>query len=133
MRLVGFSFSNDRVGIQTSGRYFDLHNNYLLRSHDRNGSQLRLFWSRLNEHWVAADQPETIVLEILGVSYFEVRGEPSDDLDEIGFFDSSTFGKVDYNGRSSPTPTCDVLVFRFIGGGEIAVRGQSVSVHSGPE
>ena len=133
MELTEFEFAGDHVGLQAAGLYIDLHNNYLFRSHDHSGDRLRMFWTRLDEHWVGADQPNTVELTILGVSYLEIRGELSDCLNEIGFFDAGTLGKVDYNGLTSPTQDYDVLVFRFCGGGEIAVRGQSAKVHMGFE
>ena len=69
--------------------------------------------------------PRTFRITIAGVTYFDVRGDLSDGLDEFGFFDNDTLGKVDYQGTMWAKDGHDLLVLRFVGGGEIAVQGQS--------
>ncbi len=129
MELIDFEFAADRIGLLAAGLYIDLHNNYEFRSKNFDGQRLSMLWRRLNEPWTGPDQPKNIVLEIHGVAYCEVRGELSDSLDEIGFFDNESLGKVDYNGNTFPASGSEVLVFRFIGGGEIAVRGKAANIH----
>jgi hypothetical protein len=132
MDLSNFTFTQDNIGIEQSGQYLDLHNNFDLIDSTRQGDEVSFIWQRTNEPWVAPSLPQFLKISIVGVDYYEVRGTLSNHLDEIGFFPAETLGKVDYNGTCSPTQSNDILVLRFVGGSAIAVRGRSATVSHTP-
>ena len=130
MKLLNFTFSSDLIGVDYGERYFDLHNNFDFVRYVREGDALQLHWRKTKGAWVPDALPRDFRLAIGGVCYFEVRGDLSDCLDELGFFDNDTLGKVDYNGTAWAADGHEVLVLRFVGGGEIAVQGRSVTASS---
>ncbi len=130
MNLLNFTFSDDRIGIHFRERYLDLHNNFDFVRYTRDGDAVQLHWKKTNGDWVPDPLPRTFSITISGVTYFAVRGNLSDCLNELGFFDNDTLGNVDYNGTTRPTDGQDVLVLRFVGGGEVAMQGQSATASS---
>jgi hypothetical protein len=130
MNLLNFTFSDDHIGVEYRGRYLDLHNNFNFVRYARDGAAVQLHWRKTNGDWVPDPLPRTFTIAIAGVTYFDVRGALSDCLDEFGFFDNDTLGKVDYNGTTWAAAGHDVLVLRFVGGGEVAMQGQSATASS---
>jgi hypothetical protein len=132
MILSNFAFSPDHIGVNYGERYFDLHNNFdFVRYAKQQDDEVLLLWRRAIGDWVPEWLPQTFTIAIAGVTYFDVRGRPSDALDEFGFFDSDTLGKVDYQGTTWAQDGHDLLVLRFVGGGELALRGKTASASSG--
>lgn len=125
MNLFNFTLAGDHIAVELSGQYIDLHNNFDFVEVVSRDDEVSFKWRRSEGNWVAPSLPQFFTISVVGVDYYEVRGRPSDSLDEVGFFAAETFGNVDYNGRTAPVESSDILIFRFIGGAEIAVRGQS--------
>lgn len=130
MDLLNFTFSDDLIGVDYRERYLDLHNNFDFVRYTKDGDAVQLHWRKANGNWVPDALPRTFRIAIAGVTYFDARGALSDCLDEFGFFDNDTLGKVDYNGTAWAAGGHDVLVLRFVGGGEIVVQGQSATASS---
>lgn len=133
MDLLNFTFSDDHIGVHHAEGYFDLHNNFTFERYGRHGDAAQLRWRKAIGPWVPDALPRVFTISIAGVTYFDVRGSLSDCLDEFGFFDNKTLGKVDYNGTTWAAAGHDVLVLRFVGGGELAMQGQSASASSEEE
>ena len=132
MILSNFTFSSDHIGVNYGTRYLDLHNNFdFVRYAKQQDSEVILFWRRTIGDWVPKALPRAFVITIAGVTYFDVRGTPSDALNEFGFFDNDTLGKVDYQGTTWAEDGHDLLVLRFIGDGELALRGKTATASSG--
>lgn len=131
MKLQNFAFATDLIGINYGDSYLDLHNNYDFLTHEQVGEKLRLTWHRVNGDWVSPSLPASLAIEADGVSYLEVRGELSHTLEELGFFNDDTLGQVQYNGLDHPEEACSILVLRFAGGGEIALKATSLRVEVG--
>ena len=125
MELANFSLNKDLIGVEVGGIYLDLHNNFDFAGYSKSGSTVKIKLTLTTGDWVPADIPAELMLRFEDVSYFEARGnlDIATGIDEIGFFENSTQGKVDYNGANNPTKGASLLVFRFIGGGELAVSG----------
>jgi hypothetical protein len=132
MNLFNFTLAEDNIAVQLSGQYIDLHNNFDFVEVVSRDDEVSFKWRRSEGHWVAPSLPKFFTISIVGVDYYEVRGRPSDSLDEVGFFAAETLGNVDYNGRTAPIESSDILIFRFVGGAEIAVRGQSAVASLAP-
>ena len=128
MKLENFEFSKNLIALEVSGQHIDLHNLYELTAHEYSGSTLTLNWRKTNEVDVPQRLPNWVRLVVSDVEYFDIRGKPTDGLDEFGFFPNDTLGKVEYNGIHHPESGTEVLVFRFCGGGDIAVIGGSARV-----
>jgi hypothetical protein len=129
MKLTNFKISHDLIAIETDEKYLDLHNCYDFKSHNFNQKNrcLKLQWVVNKGEWVPANYPQNLFLIFEGVTYFECREdenptpEEQDTLDELGFFQNETLGKVEYNGEESPQKGSELLLLRFLGGVEIAV------------
>lgn len=128
MKFQNFVFNEDLIAVDIDGSYLDLHNNYKFISVIRKSNEVELHWSKLVGDWVESELPESITFKILDVKYFDIRGsvESGSSLEEVGFFLDSTLGKVEYNGSNKPYSDANVLVFRFIGGAEVAIIGSSI-------
>src|SRR5262245_34835649 len=99
MILSNFAFSPDHIGVNYGERYLDLHNNFdFVRYARRQDGEVLLLWRRAIGDSVPESLPRTFTIAVAGVTYFDVRGNPSDALDEFGFFDNDTLGKVDHQG-----------------------------------
>ena len=122
MILSNFTFSPDHIGVNYGERKLDLHNNFDFVRYAKQDDVVVILWRRTIGDWVPEWLPQTFTILVAGVTYFDVRGNPSDALDEFGFFDNDTLGKVDYQGATCPEDGCDLLVLRFVGGGELALR-----------
>lgn len=132
MNLFNFTLAGDNIAVELSGQYIDLHNNFDFVEIVSRDDEVSFIWRRSEGHWVATSLPQFFTISVVGVDYYEVKGRPSDSLDEVGFFAAETLGNVDYNGRTAPIESSDILVFRFAGGAEIAVRGQSAIASLAP-
>ncbi len=132
MNLFNFTLTRDNIAVELSGQYIDLHNNFDFVEIVSRDDEVSFMWRRSEGHWVATSLPQFFTITVVGVDYYEVRGRPSDSLDEVGFFAAETLGNVDYNGGTAPIESSDILVFRFAGGAEIAVRGQSAFASLAP-
>lgn len=133
MKLLNFTFSDDNIGVDYGGRYLDLHNDYDFVRYARVVDAVHLHWRKRNGAWMADDLPGALTIAVAGVTYFEPRGALSDCLEEFGFFENDTLGKVDYNGTTRAASGHEVLVLRFVGGGEIAMQGRSASAVTNDE
>jgi hypothetical protein len=129
MDLANFSLNKDLIGIDVGRIYLDLHNNFDFGGYSKSGTTVEIKLIVTTGDWVPADTPAELLLRFEDVSYFETRGNLDDgtSIDEMGFFENSTQGKVDYNGANKPLQGANLLVFRFIGGGEIAVSGEKAT------
>ncbi len=125
MKLTGFSLNQDSISLDVNGQYLDVHNNYDFCGFTKDKDVVELKWRLSVGDWVPSNIPNELVIRIEGVTYFESRGDLLSiaGLDEMGFFENSTQGKVDYNGSNKPQANASVLVFRFVGGAELAVLG----------
>jgi hypothetical protein len=130
MILSNFTLTPDNIGVEFEGNYFDLHNNYEFMGYEKRDGDVRLHWRRTKGDWVSASLPISFELLIRGIKFWEVRGEPSDALDEIGYFPDDTLGKVDYNPNHQPSDGAALLLLRFVGGGEIALSAHSTDALS---
>ena len=129
MHLLNFAFSRDHIGVDYGERYLDLHNDFDFARQSKVSDELELEWVRSRISRVRAS-PSTFRITVAGVSYFEVRGKLSETLDEFGVFDNDTLGKVDYQGTTRAQDGYDLLVLRFVGGGELVVQGKTASASS---
>jgi hypothetical protein len=127
MILSNFAFSPDHIGVDYGARYLDLHNNFDFVRYTRHDDEVSLLWHRSVGHWVPEDSPQSFRIAIAGLVHFEVRGDLSDTLDEFGFFDDGTLGRVDYHGTTWAKEGHALLVLRFVGGGELVAQGKSAS------
>ncbi len=129
MRLENFTIAEDLIGVDYSGQYLDLHNSYKLNRFSHRETYARFEWERLDAERVSDTMPHELLLrlEVTDVTYFDVRGQLSDHIEEMGFFENDTLGHVEYSGANTPEPGREVLVFRFVSGGEIAVMGRGAS------
>ncbi|WP_296509665.1 hypothetical protein [Rhodoferax sp.] len=132
MNLFNFTLAGDNIAVELLGQYIDLHNNFDFVEIVSRDDEVSFKWRRLEGHWVATSLPQFFTISVVGVDYYEVRGKPSDSLDEVGFFTAETLGDIDYNGRTAPVDSSDILIFRFVGGAEIAIRGQSAVASLAP-
>lgn len=128
MKLNNFALSKDLIGIDFDENYFDLHNCFDFEGIEKSDETVELKWRRNSGECVPADLPSKIRITILGVSYLDVRGEPSDAISEFGFFENSSLGRVDYNGAHMPSEGIEVLVIRFENGAEIALMANQAVV-----
>ena len=128
MKFQNFVFNEDLIAVDIDGSYLDLHNNYKFISVIRKSNEVELHWSKLVGDWVESELPESITFKILDVKYFDIRGsvESGSSLEEVGFFLDFSLGKVEFNGSNKPYSDANVLVFRFIGGAEVAIIGSSI-------
>ena len=128
IKLTGFSLNQDLISLDVNGQYLDMHNNYDFCGFTKDKDVVELKWMLSVGDGVPSDMPNELVIRIEGVTYFESRGDLSSisGLDEMGFFENSIQGKVDYNGLNKPQENASVLVFRFVGGAELAVLGTKV-------
>ena len=126
MKLVNFALNKDLIALEVDGKYLDLHNNYDFIGCTQDSSAVEIKWASAKGGWVSSIISSQLILKIEGISYFEQRGDFSGvtDLEELGFFENSTKGKVEYNGSNEPQEGADLLLFRFVGGAEIAVIGK---------
>ena len=129
MELVNFTLNKDLIALEVDGKYLDLHNNYDFKGFIQDSSAIEIKWAIAKGDWVPSNIPSQLTLKIEDISYFEQRGDLSGvkDIEELGFFENSTLGKVEYNGSCEPQENADLLLFRFIGGAEIAVIGKEAS------
>ena len=129
MKLANFSLNKDLIALEAGSQYLDLHNNYDFIGCVQNSSSAELEWVVAKGDWVPSTIPGRLVIKIEGVSYFEKRGDFTGvkELDELGFFENSTKGKVEYTGSNIPQEGADLLLFRFVGGAELAVIGEMAS------
>ncbi len=129
MELANFSLNKDLIGIDVGRIYLDLHNNFAFGGYSKSGTTVEIKLTVTSGDWVPADTPAELLLRFEDVSYFETRGNLDDatSIDEMGFFENSTQGKVEYNGANKPSQGANLLVFRFIGGGELAVSGKKAT------
>lgn len=129
MELVNFTLNKDLIALEIDEQYLDLHNNYDFKGCVQNSSTAELKWVVAKGDWVPSSIPESLTIKIEDISYYEKRGAFTGvtDLDELGFFENSTEGKVEYNGSNTPQEGANLLLFRFIGGAELAVIGEKAS------
>jgi len=120
-----FTLNPDNIGVEFEGQYLDLHNNYDFLGYEQRDGDVRLLWRRTEGDWVSTSSPANFELLIRGIKFWQVRGEPSDTLAEIGYLPDETLGKVDYNPFHQPSDGAELLLLRFVGGGEIALSGHS--------
>lgn len=131
MIIDNFKFTKDLIGIEVGDLYFDLHNNFNFTGVVDEQGKISLHWRRLSGNWVPESSPWWILLTFSAPSYIDLRGKPSEDLMEFGFFKNETDGKVEYNGLSMPCPGYEIFVARFENGAEIAIRAMSAKVSIG--
>jgi hypothetical protein len=132
MDLLNFTLARDNIAVELAGQYIDLHNNFDLVEIVSREDEVSFMWRRSEGPWVATSLPQFFTVSFVGIDYYEVKGRPSDSLDEVGFFAAETLGNVDHSGASEPADSSDILVFRFVGGAEVAVRGQSAFASLAP-
>ncbi len=125
MKLANFTLNEDLVGLDINGLYLDIHNNYTFNGCTKNENIVELKWGLSKGDWVPHNIPNKLLIKIEEVTYFDKRGNISDfaELDEMGFFENSSQGKVNYSGSFVPEENASLFVFRFIGGAEIAILG----------
>lgn len=125
MELSNFALDEDLIAIEVGGLYLDLHNNFDFTGYSKEGTTVELKWKVTTGDWVPAEIPTELMLKFEGVSYLEARGNLADatQLNEMGFFENSTQGNVEYNGTNKPSEGRSLLLFRFIDGGELAISG----------
>lgn len=129
MLLSNFQFAHDLIGLETEGRYIDLHNNYDFVGCFESSGGATLNWQRILEPWVPTQAPSNVSLAFGSVSYLERRGTPSRTLMEFGFFPDGLRNPVEFNGCHVPSTGCELFVARFEGGAEIAILAGSASAH----
>jgi len=129
MKLTNFKINEDLIALELKEIYLDLHNNYNFQACHQTSNEIDLSWSCVKGDWIPPEIPNKIIIRIEHFSYIDLRGNVSGstNLDEIGFFENSTLGKVEYNGSNIPTKGHNLLLFRFIGGAEIAVIGEQAT------
>jgi len=128
MNLRNFSISDDLVGLKFDGRYLDLHNNFDFTECEEGEGVITLAWKRVDEPKVPEGLPCIVMISFRDVTYFDQRGKLSDTIDELGFFENSTLGRVEYNGAREPATGCEVLVFRYANGSELAIMAKSATM-----
>jgi len=129
MKLVNFTVNRDLIALEVDGEYLDLHNNYDFVGCVHTPCEAELKWAATEGDWVPSTIPRHLIIKIEGISYYEERGSIAGvtTLEEFGFFESSTLGKVEYSGSNWPKMGADLLLFRFVGGAELAVIGERAS------
>lgn len=94
MNLSGFDFSEDTIGLESQGKYFDLHNCFDFEGieYDVNARRLVLNWKKGIEEWVEKGLPQKINLEFRGVSLFKARQrDPATPFTEDNCVDTMSF------------------------------------------
>ena len=129
MELVNFTLNKDLIALEVDGKYLDLHNNYDFQGFIQDSSAIKIKWAIAKGDWVPSNIPSQLTLKIEDISYFEQRGDLSGvkDIEELGFYENSSLGKVVYNGSNKPQDGSSLLLLRFVGGSEIAVIGKQAS------
>ena len=103
MNLRNYSLNKDLIAIEVDGQYLDLHNNYDFTGYTKSAKSVEIQFKVTSGEWVPAGLPKVVLLRVDNPSYFEERGKPNKNIDELGFFLNSTLGKVDYQGVETPT------------------------------
>ncbi len=126
IELTNFSINQDLISITIDGAYLDLHNNYDFVGIKNGMNSISLQWKKTKGDWVPENCPQKIAIAISDVKWHEIIGviPPEATLEEMGFFQNSTKHPVDYNGQFQPRENADTWVFRFSGGGELALIGK---------
>jgi hypothetical protein len=137
MKVTGFLFTPDSIGLESNGNYFDLHNNfdfvgisYLVMKRE-----IVLSWDRNDGSWVQKGLPRKLTLKFDGVTLFKAKQRDpempfteDDCVNTMGFIWDDMVEEMGGSGSNEPKASCTHLVMDFMSGFAIKISADSVSL-----
>jgi hypothetical protein len=134
MKLNGFAFSSDQIGVESGRSYFDLHNNFDFSGLTYSVVErvIILDWTKGNRAGVPADSPKKLSLRFEGVGFLRAKQRDSDIpfteddcLRTIGFFWNDMIEEMSVTDTSVPMEGCSHLLIDFMSGFAIKLSAEN--------